>query len=131
MMTHSSMSLDHYPDSTQADLDKTLESLPGWLRQRQLKLNAVLSEIISLGQGLIGSEIWLPALDGILLLPIQMDPWCNPGRLLSMKAQVILIAKSAFFHHRHIRQLIPSLSSQHLAMVIHATTVTRFMRAYS
>lgn len=57
--------LDSCPDSTTVYLDRALETMAGWLKQRWLKLNPVKTEVLSLGLGAIGSEIQLPALDGL------------------------------------------------------------------
>lgn len=83
--------------------------------------------VLSLSGGDSGLGCQILVLEYVLLTPVltikSLGVFLNAS--LSMKAQVVNLAREAFFHLYQVRQLATFLSHSDLATVIHATVPSR------
>lgn len=80
-------------------------------------MNPLKMEVLYIGHKGLGLGIQLPAFDGVPLVSLAK---VGSFKLilhvsLSVETQATMTAKSAFFHLRLVRQLVPYLDSQDLA----------------
>ncbi|KAF7246221.1 Tyrosine-protein kinase Yes [Varanus komodoensis] len=125
----------HYADDTQlylsfstnpgeavAVLNRCLAEVMGWMRANKLKLNPDKTEVLLVGGlglgmgdlGLVLNGVALPLRDRVCSLGVLLDPE------LSLEAQVMAVARSAFLQLRLIHQLRPFLENDCLVTVTHA-----------
>ncbi|KAF7252624.1 Craniofacial development protein 2 [Varanus komodoensis] len=110
-----------------AVLNWCLAKVMGWMRANKLKLNPDKMEVLLVG----GSNSWVGDLHLVLngvALPLKdrvrsLGVLLNPE--LTLEAQVLAVARSAFHQLRLIHQLHPYLEDDCLATVTHALVTSR------
>ncbi|KAF7251321.1 MAP3K7 C-terminal-like protein [Varanus komodoensis] len=121
------LSFSTNPGETVAVLNRCLAEVMGWMRANKLKLNPDKTEVLLVGGsdfemrdlGLVLNGVALPLRDRVLSLGELLDPE------LSLEAQVMAVARSAFLQLRLIHQLRPFLENDCLATVTHALVTSR------
>ncbi|KAF7247172.1 Protein HEATR9 [Varanus komodoensis] len=99
----------------------------GWMRANKLKLNPDKTKVLLVGGldlgmgdlGLVLNGVALPLRDRVHSLGVLLDPE------LSLEAQVMAVARSAFLQLRLIHQLRPFLENDCLARVTHTLVTSR------
>ncbi|KAF7243255.1 putative RNA-directed DNA polymerase from transposon BS [Varanus komodoensis] len=122
------LSFSTNPGEAVAVLNRCLAEVMGWMRANKLKLNPDKMEVLlvggsGFGEGelnLVLNGVALPIRDKVRSLGVLLDPE------LSLEAQVIAVARSAFLQLRLIHQLRPYLEYDCLATVTHALVTSRF-----
>ncbi|KAF7245646.1 putative RNA-directed DNA polymerase from transposon BS [Varanus komodoensis] len=116
------LSFSTNPGEAVAVLNWCLAKVMGWMRANKLKLNPDKTEVLLMG----GSNCWVGDLDLVLngvALPLKdrvrsLRVLLNPE--LTLEAQVLAVARSAFLQLRLIHQLHPYLEDNCLVTVTHA-----------
>ncbi|KAF7243828.1 Alanine--glyoxylate aminotransferase 2, mitochondrial [Varanus komodoensis] len=121
------LSFSTNPGEAVAVLNRCLAEVMGWMRANKLKLSPDKTEVLLVG----GSNSWIGDLDLVLngvALPLK-DEVRSLGLLLgpelTLEAQVLAVARSAFHQLRLIHQLRPYLEDDCLATVTHALVTSR------
>ncbi|KAF7243163.1 Protein mono-ADP-ribosyltransferase TIPARP [Varanus komodoensis] len=110
-----------------AVLNQCLAKVIGWMRANKLKLNPDKMEVLLVGGSgfgvgdldLVLNGVALPLRDKVHSLGVLLDPE------LSLEAQVMVVARSAFLQLWLIHQLHPYLENDCLATVTHALVTSR------
>ncbi|KAF7251092.1 putative RNA-directed DNA polymerase from transposon BS [Varanus komodoensis] len=112
------LSFSTNPGEAVAVLNWCLAEVMGWMRANKLMLNPDKTEVLLVGGSgfrvgnldLVLNGVALPLKDRVRSLRVLLDP------VLSLEAQVTVVARSAFLQLRLIHQLHPYLESDCLAM---------------
>ncbi|KAF7243518.1 putative RNA-directed DNA polymerase from transposon BS, partial [Varanus komodoensis] len=121
------LSFSTNPGEAVAVLNRCLAEVMGWMRANKLKLNPDKTEVLLVGGlglrmgdlGLVLNGVALPLRDRVRSLGVLLDPE------LSLEAQVMAVARSAFLQLRLIHQLRPFLENDCLATVTHTLLTSR------